>query len=111
MATIGDRRKDHEGNRIWRSGGGTERCDGGQSRPRDATIRRRCLGGSHSKPCGQAKEIKEPGMKRREFLKTGAIAIVGTAVATSGIIEAGAAEEAAAKFSTLRSHEAQTLLQ
>ena len=50
-------------------------------------------------------------MKRREFLKTGAIALVGTAVTTSGIIEAGAAEEAAAKFSTLRSHEAQTLLQ
>ena len=50
-------------------------------------------------------------MKRREFLKTGAIAIVGTAVATSGIIEARAAEEATAKFSTLRSHEAQTLLQ
>jgi len=50
-------------------------------------------------------------MKRREFLKTGAIAIVGTAVATSGIIEASAAEEAAAQFSTLQPHEAQTLLQ
>jgi len=50
-------------------------------------------------------------MKRREFLKTGAMAVVGTAVATSGIIEASAAEEAATKFLTLQPHEAQTLLQ
>ncbi len=51
-------------------------------------------------------------MKRREFLKTGAMAVVGTAVATSGLIAKGnAAEEAIPKFSTLKPHEAQTLLQ
>jgi hypothetical protein len=50
-------------------------------------------------------------MKRREFLKTGAMAVVGTAVAASGIIEANAAEEAIPKFSTLKPHEVQTLLQ
>jgi hypothetical protein len=51
-------------------------------------------------------------MKRREFLKTGAMAVVGTAVAASGIIaKASAAEEALPNFSTLKPHEAQTLLQ
>jgi hypothetical protein len=49
-------------------------------------------------------------MKRREFLKTGAMAVVGTAVATSGII-ASAAEEAPPKLSTLKPEEAQALLQ
>src|SRR5579863_6753310 len=48
-------------------------------------------------------------MKRREFLKTGAMAVVGTAVAASGII-ADAAQEAVPKFSTLQPQEAQTLL-
>jgi hypothetical protein len=51
-------------------------------------------------------------MKRREFLKTGAMAVVGTAVAASGIIgKAGAAEGAIPKLSALQPHEAQTLLQ
>jgi hypothetical protein len=50
-------------------------------------------------------------MKRREFLKAGAMAVVGTAVAASGIIDASAAEEATATFSTLQPHEAQTILQ
>jgi len=51
-------------------------------------------------------------MKRREFLKTGAMAVVGTAVAASGVIaEASAAQEAIPKFSTLKPSEAQTLLQ
>lgn len=49
-------------------------------------------------------------MKRREFLKTGAMAVVGTAVAASGIV-ARATEEAVPTFSTLKPHEAQTLLQ
>ena len=49
-------------------------------------------------------------MKRREFLKTGAIVVVGTAVAASGLIPgAGAAEVSAPKFSTLKPHEAETL--
>ena len=48
-------------------------------------------------------------MKRREFLKTGAMAVVGTAVAASGII-ADAAQEAVPKLSTLQPQEAQTLL-
>jgi hypothetical protein len=51
-------------------------------------------------------------MKRREFLKTGAMAVVGTAVAASGLIaEASAAEGALPKFAILKPHEAQTLLQ
>lgn len=51
-------------------------------------------------------------MKRREFLKTGAMAAVGTAVAASGLIaKASPAEEAIPKFSALKPHEAQTLLQ
>lgn len=49
-------------------------------------------------------------MKRREFLKTGAMAVVGTAVAASGLISsANAAEAAAPKLSTLKPHEAETL--
>ena len=51
-------------------------------------------------------------MKRREFLKTGAMAVVGTAVAASGLIaQATAAAEATPKLSTLKPDEAQTLLQ
>ena len=51
-------------------------------------------------------------MKRREFLKTGAMAVVGTAVAASAIVaKAGAAEQAIPKFSALKPHEAQTLFQ
>jgi hypothetical protein len=50
-------------------------------------------------------------MKRREFLKTGAMAVVGTAVAVSDFVEAHGAEAAAPKLSTLKPHEAQTLLQ
>lgn len=51
-------------------------------------------------------------MKRREFLKTGAMVVVGTAVAASGIVaEASAAAEATPKFSTLSPAEGKTLLQ
>ncbi len=50
-------------------------------------------------------------MKRREFLKTGAMAVVGTAVATSGVIAKAATEAAVPKFSTLKPQEAETLLQ
>jgi hypothetical protein len=51
-------------------------------------------------------------MKRREFLKTGAMAVVGTAVAASGVIaNASATEGAIPKLSSLTSHEAQTLFQ
>jgi hypothetical protein len=51
-------------------------------------------------------------MKRREFLKTGAMAVVGTAVATSGLAaESNAAEQALPKLSILKPDEAQTLLQ
>jgi hypothetical protein len=51
-------------------------------------------------------------MKRREFLKTGAIAVVGTAVAASGLIsEVSAAQDAIPKLALLKPHEAQTLLQ
>jgi hypothetical protein len=51
-------------------------------------------------------------MKRREFLKTGAMAVVGTAAVTSGLVaEVGAADEAMPKFAALQSHDAATLLQ
>jgi len=51
-------------------------------------------------------------MKRREFLKTGAMAVVGTAVAASALSStANAAQEAIPKFSTLKPQEAETLFQ
>ena len=50
-------------------------------------------------------------MKRREFLKTGAMAVIGTAVATSGVIAKAATEAAIGKLSTLKPLEAETLLQ
>jgi len=51
-------------------------------------------------------------MKRREFLKTGAMAVVGTAVATTGLIaKVSASEEALPKFAVLNPQEAQTLFQ
>ena len=51
-------------------------------------------------------------MKRREFLKTGAMAVAGTAaVATGFVAEVSAAEEATPKFAVLQPHDAQTLLQ
>jgi hypothetical protein len=50
-------------------------------------------------------------MKRREFLKTGAIVVVGAAVAATGLIApTSAATEALPKLSKLTPHEAETLL-
>ncbi len=48
-------------------------------------------------------------MKRRDFLKTGAMAVVGTAVAASSLAAAGAADSALPKLTTLKPNEAQTL--
>lgn len=49
-------------------------------------------------------------MKRREFIKTGAMVVVGTAVVASGLIpEAAAAEQATPKLAVLKPDEAQTL--
>ena len=51
-------------------------------------------------------------MKRRDFLKTGAMAVVGTAVAASGIISnAGAEVETLPRFSALKPEEARALFQ
>lgn len=50
-------------------------------------------------------------MKRREFLKTGAMAVVSTAVATSGVIAKAATEATTPKLSTLKPQEAETLFQ
>ena len=50
-------------------------------------------------------------MKRREFIKTGALVVVGTAVGASGLIAKASAGEALPKFAILKPHEAQTLLQ
>jgi hypothetical protein len=50
-------------------------------------------------------------MKRREFLKTGALVVVGTAVGASGFIAKASAAETIPKFAVLKPHEAQTLLQ
>ena len=50
-------------------------------------------------------------MKRREFLKTGAIVVVGAAAAATGLIPtANAAKQALSKLSKLTPHEAATLL-
>lgn len=48
-------------------------------------------------------------MKRREFLKTGAMLVVGTAVAASGLVASAGAGEAVPKLTTLKPNEAQTL--
>ncbi|HLX38222.1 MAG TPA: hypothetical protein VKR29_10490 [Candidatus Binataceae bacterium] len=49
-------------------------------------------------------------MKRREFIKTGAIVVVGTAAVASGLVrEAAASEQAMPKLAVLKPEEAQTL--
>jgi hypothetical protein len=48
-------------------------------------------------------------MKRREFLKTGAMVVVGTAVAASGLVNAADAAEPIRKLTTLKPAEAETL--
>jgi len=49
-------------------------------------------------------------IKRREFLKTGALVVAGTAAAASGMLAAAWAEEWKPKLSALKPHEARTLL-
>ena len=49
-------------------------------------------------------------MKRREFLKTSALVVAGTAVAASGLINVAGADEWTGRLSTLNPHEASTLL-
>ncbi|MGO9451073.1 MAG: hypothetical protein ACLQDV_08515 [Candidatus Binataceae bacterium] len=49
-------------------------------------------------------------MKRREFLKTGALLVVGSAAAASGIVSVAGADQGAPQFTTLTSPEAATLL-
>ena len=49
-------------------------------------------------------------MKRREFLKTSALVVAGTAVAASGLINVAGAGEWTGRLSTLNPHEASTLL-
>jgi hypothetical protein len=48
-------------------------------------------------------------MKRREFLKTSALVVVGTAVAASGLVNAANAAEAMPKLTALKPAEAETL--
>jgi hypothetical protein len=48
-------------------------------------------------------------MKRREFLKTGALVVVGTAVAASGLVNAADASAPIRKLTTLKPAEAETL--
>ena len=50
-------------------------------------------------------------MKRREFLKTGALLVVGTTAAASSLIAEGAAGNTAPALKVLKPHEAQTLFQ
>ena len=50
-------------------------------------------------------------MRRREFLKTGALVVVGAAVGASGLVAKARAAETIPKFAVLKPHEAQTLLQ
>jgi hypothetical protein len=49
-------------------------------------------------------------MKRREFLKTSALVVAGTAVAASGLINVAGAGEWTGRLTTLQPHEATTLL-
>src|SRR3984893_18712783 len=49
-------------------------------------------------------------MKRREFLKTSALVVAGTAVAASGLINVAGAGEFSGRLTTLQPHEASTLL-
>jgi hypothetical protein len=49
-------------------------------------------------------------MKRREFLKTSALVVAGTAVAASGLMNVAGAAEWTERLSTLNSHQASTLL-
>jgi hypothetical protein len=49
-------------------------------------------------------------MKRREFLKTSALVVAGTAVAASGLINVAGASEWTGRLSTLKPHQADTLL-
>jgi hypothetical protein len=49
-------------------------------------------------------------MKRREFLKTSALVVAGTAVAASGLINVAGAGEWTGRLTTLNPHEASALL-
>src|SRR5437660_11145822 len=49
-------------------------------------------------------------MKRREFLKAGALVVVGTAAATSGVAAIANAATAAPQLTTLQPHHGETLL-
>ena len=49
-------------------------------------------------------------MKRREFLKSSALVVAGTAVVASGLINVAGAGEWTGRLSTLNPHEASTLL-
>jgi hypothetical protein len=49
-------------------------------------------------------------MKRREFLKTSALVVAGTAVAASGLISVAGAGEWTGRLTSLNPHEASTLL-
>jgi hypothetical protein len=49
-------------------------------------------------------------MKRREFLKTSALVVAGTAVAASGLINVAGAGQWTGQLTTLNPHEASTLL-
>jgi len=49
-------------------------------------------------------------MKRRDFLKTGALVVAGTAAAATGLLPLAAAETIAPALKTLKPQEAQTLM-
>jgi hypothetical protein len=49
-------------------------------------------------------------MKRREFLKTSALVVAGTAVAASGLVKVAGGGEWTGQLTTLNAHEASTLL-
>ena len=53
----------------------------------------------------------EGGMRDRGTLLMTLLVVVGTAVGASGLIASASAAEALPKFSVLKPHEAQTLLQ
>ena len=86
---------------------GLSSVDGGEPRPRDRNRAWSPRWSNTSESLAASQDHNHPRdcikMKRREFLKTGAMAVVGTAVAASGIVAKRAPrQEATPKFSTLK---------
>src|SRR5229473_3461618 len=112
VAEIGERREDHKGNRFGRRSRRFDRRDAGKSGSRRPPRRGRGAGSAHP----QIRQMRTQRgrttgqkMKRRDFLKTGAIVVAGTAAAITGLIPDVSADAVPA-FTMLKPEEAETLL-